>query len=335
MRTFLIRLSIFLVPAGIFLISYVFTDPFQIFGSIGANKFNQVASSDDYYGIERFLSNVEDGNRYSAFVFGNSKTLAFDPSLLLLSQTELGYNFGAPGECLRNIRDKLLLIESSGQNLDRALFILDHKILLNENNTHPFFQGPVYEHHPASSGNTWLSFHSAYLQYFIKGGFFLDYFRFRMMGKWDEGMLGKIAPEDVSKSATYNPLTNHTQRAGVEALIEKNPEEYYAQQASLNAPSEAQVYEHVFSESQVDLLEEINAIMIRNKCNYHVIFGPYWNGSQLDSAVLEIFQEIFGSDRVRDFSGKSTWSGKRSFWYEDNHYRPMVGTEILKEVNPS
>jgi len=41
------------------LITYITLDPFRIIGSLEESKVGPVASSDDYYGVERFLLNVQ------------------------------------------------------------------------------------------------------------------------------------------------------------------------------------------------------------------------------------------------------------------------------------
>jgi len=59
MINWLKKISVFLIPVFIMLITYITLDPFRIIGSLEESKVGPVASSDDYYGVERFLLNVQ------------------------------------------------------------------------------------------------------------------------------------------------------------------------------------------------------------------------------------------------------------------------------------
>jgi hypothetical protein len=117
MRKFLQALAYFLLPIIVLLSLYVSLDPFRIFGAIEMERGHYIASSDDYFGVERYLANKRAGHHYNAFLFGNSKVMAFQQSALCSGISNCSfYNFGAPGESLLNIRKKLELAMESGDS---------------------------------------------------------------------------------------------------------------------------------------------------------------------------------------------------------------------------
>ncbi|GEM_PF-831895 len=326
------NIFLFLTPVFALMAVYFTLDPFAIVGPLESTKLNPIASSDDYYGVERFLLNVQEGEKYNSFVFGNSKTLAFEPDALCTESECAYYNFGAPGESITNIHSKLKLILDEGQELKLALVVLDHKILLNENNSHPNFKGPVYEHHPRVSQSSWIEFHMNFIKYFVRDFFFFDFLKWKLTEKWEPSFEGKISRETSSESVAYSRLQNFSTRVEAEGQITKDPDAYYSNMEAEMTKKNRVTHQLELSLKQLNLLREMNQIFQEQNTKFNIVLGPYWNSDQLDQTTIAKIRECFGEDRVFDFTGDNQWNLDMEKWYESNHYRPLVGSSNMNQV---
>ncbi len=333
MSAWLKKIALFLLPVFTLVGYYAAMDPFRIIGELEDSKLGQIASSDDYYGVERFLKNIESGTTYNTYVFGNSKTLAFTPEDLCNSTTCSYYNFGAPGESIRNIHDKIKLVLDQGQELSEVLLVLDHKVLMNKNNAHDDFKGPVYEHHPAVSQNTWLSFHINFFKYFIRDFSFFDILRWHLLEDESRGIPGKISTRESVQSVVYDAQGNFAIRNSAEEKIENNPDQYFSNIQSEMKKRASKTYALKLSEKQVELLFGMNRMFEEHGTTYAVILGPYWQADLLKQQVLVTLSGIFGEVHVHDFTGRNEWNANINNWYESSHYRPKVGRAIIHQVN--
>lgn len=332
MISWLKNIAVFLIPVYVLVLTYLILDPFRVVGELEASKIGPVASSDDYYTVERFLHNLREKNSYNTYVFGNSKTLAFSPESVCREVECSYFNFGAPGESIRNIRDKLKLILEQGQELNLALIVLDHKILINENNAHPDFKGPVYEHHPKVSQKSWIEFHMSFLKYYVRDFFFYDFIKWKFTNTWENSYQGKISRPESLLPSIYNPIQNFTFRTEAESRIRQSPTVYFESVQSEMRRAEAGVYKTTLSDNQLNMLVEIRKIFIEQESDFCIILGPYWNKNRISKEIVLILKDVFGDERVFDFTGENRWNSDMHLWYESNHYRPEVGADILNDI---
>jgi hypothetical protein len=226
----------------------------------------------------------------------------------------------------------LNLILEEGQELKKVLIVLDHKVLMNENNTHPDFIGPVYEHHPSVSEKFWIEFHLSFLKFFIRDFFFYDLLKWKLTGKWHPSFKGKISEVNPSESVVYNNIQNFSIRTKAERQIEQQPDLYYSRIKTEMKKLEPVTHELKLSTRQVNLMKEMKLIFLEHNTEFNIIFGPYWNSDQLDRSTISMISECFGADHVYDFSGGNHWNTDVHNWYESSHYRPTVGASILKSI---
>lgn len=322
MERFLRYILWFLLPALLLVSTYVILDPFRVLWPIGDERSSYIASSDDYYGVERYLKNKSLGYQYNTFLFGNSKVMAYQEEAVCWGDLNCRfYNFGAPGESLLNIKKKIELIQAKGDDIKKAYIILDHKILMNERNKHPNFQGPVYEHHPLVSDNSWISFHAAFLQYYLKDAFLVSHLVHKLGGTWHEWMKGHFADPNKFKFNPYDIVTNQVSNENKEAF----PDKRFRSQKSISIPE--------LTIGQKEKLKRLAELIHNLNGKVWVIIGPTSTQRNVSEKLLEDLVAIFGKDRV--LVAKNKLELEEGLWYDDSHYSNLWGNIMLKSLRRS
>ena len=83
-----------------------------------------------------------------------------------------------------------------------------------------------------------------------------------------------------------------------------------------------------------DKLRHIKTILDGNKSNYYVILSPAYcyTNPAVNPEDLEKLKEIFGADRVYDFTGKNEMTDDYNNFTDPNHFGQRVGCMMLKKI---
>lgn len=314
------------------LVCYVTIDPFHVLGPLPETRVKYRISS-DYFGTELYLKNKELGASYNTLVLGNSRVLAFDPLNVCAFVDQCNfYAWNAPGESLLNIRKKLEVFIDKEDETKLVLIILDGKILMNTDNNHPFYQGPTRLHHPLVSNRSWANFHIQNFQYFLT-----DFYWVRRLA-YAVG-LGEAFKSEFINDQDYHwyfdPETNYAINSRLEELAESSPQAYlqdrkaHFKKGNLTKSENKDL--HLSGRDRAEL-EEIVRLCADSFDNYAIIFGPIWEGAPMSDKHREQFSQIIPENKWYDFRGMQPENSDTLLWYENSHYRPVVGAAILKEI---
>ena len=80
------------------------------------------------------------------------------------------------------------------------------------------------------------------------------------------------------------------------------------------------------------MLQEIFDIFTKHKTNYKVIINPLYDQVKFNNQDLNYLIQLFGKDKVFDFSGVNKFTNDYKNYYETEHYRPTVANEVMKEI---
>ncbi len=278
--------------------------------------------SDDYFTVENYLRLKREGAKHNVFLFGNSKVGAFMPESLCENKEACHvYNFGSPGESLVNIRKKLELIQTAGDTIDQAWLILDHQILVNENNAHPYYQGPAYIHHPKVSNQPIWDFHLEELRFFLRDFYFLAYYDYKFFGQWRNYMEGKI----------INPK-RLIHKFDVETNTVEKEEKCASNAKKLNLTKGKPIENTdtcILTKFQLNELDQMKVLLKESKVN--IIFGPNRSAWSIDRAAAEINGRIPNA-RLFDFVNFETNYPDTCMWNDEQHYSQKFGEILIKEV---
>ena len=87
--------------------------------------------------------------------------------------------------------------------------------------------------------------------------------------------------------------------------------------------------------AQRQQLVAISNILKRNNTNFQLVISPLYHQEKLNPVDFSILQHTFGTAHVHDFSGLNEFTIPVGNYYEENHYRPIVGRKILRVIYAS
>lgn len=62
------------------------------------------------------------------------------------------------------------------------------------------------------------------------------------------------------------------------------------------------------------------------------IINPLYSQEKFNPKDMEMIQNVFGRDNVYDFSGRNQFTTSKYNYYEESHFRPLVGDSIMSIV---
>jgi len=319
---------ILFLPLLSIMASFIIIDPFGIIHSDNP----KYEGSDDYYATELYLRNTKK-IAYNAFVFGNSKSMAFlSTDWKKYVKDGVFFKFGVPGESIYNVYNKINLIDEKGDSLKNVILVLDAAMILNWKNTSSHLQGPVYKHHPLTQGESWLTFYAAFFKYYLSDFFFLNVIK--------EGLFSKEAKtkgnDFLQTKKVFNSNTNEFFLSDVENEIQNQGylNYYKKHELEFKTPSSQTDSHNKIELHELDkqYLKEMKLLFEKHKCNYKIIIGPVWKNNPMPIEVKEELERICGKDRVFDFSDFEMINNDSTYFYERSHYRPIAGNLILNKI---
>jgi hypothetical protein len=329
MTRFLLRVLLFLSPVLALLLVFVVADPFGLYGWSWASRTAAADGCTDCRTM-RAYDEYRSRWRYNTFLLGNSKTMA-----ILSSDwfehigVQRFFKLGTPGESVLNMRRKLEYVASTGASIEHVILLVDNKVLQNVENTHPHFEGPVYMKSLRSSDQTAVEQLAQGFRYYLADAYFLEH--------WSDCVSSvdsrRSNADGTSVPDGTGPFTNEVIRTDMEERLMADTAAYVAAfpQPRIASGSSAVT---LHPKDRVHL-RAIKELLVRAGSDHHVIFGPEYNCAAMPSDVVEAFTSIFGKEHVHDHSADSAFCGKPIFFYEPNHYRPVVGRAMLEQCYSS
>ncbi len=332
-RKYIYRVILFFSPFILLFFAFLYFDPFSMYHYRFTSE--NEGLNDDFRTFQRFDA-YNDSAHFNAFILGNSKTLAI---LSLQWKKHIGnqrvFKFASPGESLLNIRKKLEYAEKKGDSIQYAILVLDRKILHNTDNESPEFSGPVYLKGPKSSYNNSIKYCAKGFYAFLYDFYFIDYFK-NFSSKKETPAKPALPKGIIEKYMSMNDFQNLRKsneffREDMEATIEKDTVKWISQ---MEKPILANSSEINIDKRDLEHLQAIKKIFSRHHTQYKIVFGPEYNAQDIGENVLREFYKIFATKdgvSIWDFSSDTTLI-KPLYYYEPNHYRPLVGQKMMEKI---
>lgn len=324
-RTLFRRLAALALPLVVLLALYVVLDPFQIMRRDTDYQMRHgVAPNREVMSTEILLERRSQ-TLYDAFILGNSRSLAFHtPDWLDWIRPATPFHYDASAETLLGLRGKLQVLERERIPLRHALIVLDHDLLQHTLDTADI----VTIKHPAVSGGSRLRFHAVFLKAFFSDLFFVKYLDYRLFGTWRPYMTGAIDRRAYGRNAE----TNDIMFVEAEAQIASDPDRFYAPSRWQGIDRTPRDAEPVIGNLQFRMLQEVSAAFVRLHADYQIVVSPDFGRVRLNPSDVAILRDLFGAERVHDFSRDTELGVNIRDWYETAHYRPHVAREIMRHI---
>jgi hypothetical protein len=329
MKKFLLVIFLTLgLPILLLMAVYVWTDPFCNLRGFDIN--NVDATNREYLSTELFLRN-KDNYSYDSFVFASSRggginTYTWKMYLLEGAQP---YLFQAWFETLMGIQMKMQYIQENKIPIRHALVLIDipstfaKKQLPSESLSikHYLFTGQprwVYNgiqfYNFIQSPSLWVNSIERTLKHekcpFTSDTITNDY--------------------DVKNRVDYAILPAQDSLRQCSNMTRKT---FFAEIAN-KSEQDIQMAQPIITDAFVSQLRDIKLIFDQNKTDYHILITPaYCYTSQyINSADLCILQEIFGEDRVHDYSAPNELNMDYNNFSDPAHFDLHTGYIMLQEI---
>lgn len=320
MKKLILNCFIYSSPLIFFLFFFIIDDPFGI-----VYKEKCLAeTSDDVIVIRKYLNEYKT-NKFSTFIFGNSRTHAFKNYKCGNGADNFFFDFGSPGESVLNIKKKLELVIDNQTEVKKVIILIDDGILENTDNTHRFYQGPIYNHSPLSSNASYFTFYSNYLKYYFSNFFFIKHIYYRITGIYKEEWMNdafKKPGSDFNYTCKNYPTL-------ADSLLETDFQEYkrvfkpdYTSHPKKNISVDQRDVEH---------LNQIKEILKKNNIKYKVIYPPTFQVRKIELKITHLLNDLF-AENFYDFSGVNKITTDSTLNYENLHFTYRAANMMMDSI---
>ncbi|PBQ33541.1 hypothetical protein CNR22_17755 [Sphingobacteriaceae bacterium] len=323
-----IKLSLFLIPFIVLILSFVVIDPFMV-----VKKYKRYTSvlaglNADVVSTETYLKNREK-RRYNSFIFGNSRAMAYKTAEWKkhLDATDRPYLYLAFNESLYGLLSKVKFVDQQKDTLKNALFVIDETLLTQTTDRTDFH---LYIKDPRVTGSSKQQFYYTFFKAYLSDFFFVKCIDYSLFGKKRAYMKGALDGEGLYFDPETNdlyPMSQMTARLADSAA-------YYSKFRS-NGPTlecTEKPDKKVILKNQEDMLLEMKHILDKQKTDYKIIISPKFNCYTMHPEDLEVLERIFGKNRVYNFSGSNKYTKDLHNFYDPFHYSMEVGKDIMKKI---
>lgn len=325
-KKFIKKILLFISPVLLLGLLYTVFDPFQILYNYESYPTNFAKSLNrDRISTQTFLNN-NPTQKYRSFIFGSSRSSVFyttDWAKYINDSTP--FHFDASCETVSGIATKLEFIEKQGNKIDNALFVLDRSIFEYEQDT----LGSVFVQDYRVSGLSPIRYHVIFMNTFFSKGFFWAFFDNKFSGKFKDYMRNYLEFREI----IYTPIKNDFIFKSYIDEIAKDSVAYYSKPDYFyERPTEKIVSNTIIKPYQEQYLKRISEVLKRQKSDYKVVLGPFYNQIYFHEKDLALLEKYFGKDKIYDFSGQNEFTNDKRNYYEVFHYKPTVAREIMKRI---
>jgi hypothetical protein len=331
-KKFALKLILFTAPFWLVALSYMVYDPFKVlysYDNLYDNYFVNI--NRDYASSQLFLQN-KTTHPYNAFIFGSSRTMAFRTKdwSRHIGKTEQPFVFDASSEKLSGMWSKIHFLDQNHTHIKHALIIVcgDHTFADPQE-----MDGLLFIRHPqVDKHKNWIQFHELFFSSYMKDYFFVRYLDYQFF---------KTQRSYRSKNMEFievkvDSITNDLYRTDLDRKLQADAVSYYKQADSLFYKRENWLqYRHPqLNEDKINRLKEIKVIFDKHHTDYQIVISPLYDQKKLHPKDVQRLEAIFGKAHLHDFSGINAITQSKFNYYENSHYRPVVGKYIMDSIYP-
>lgn len=334
-RLFLGKLLLFSIPFVLFVLLYIYWDPFKVIKQYDSfyqsGEPNYITLNKDYVSTENWVHH-HSKYKYDSYIFGNSRSMFYEIGTwknYIGTDSDKCYHFDASAESIFGIAKKLSFLTAQKAEIKNALFVIDNGALNKADNS----AGHIFVKDPRISGESAVAFQVDFLKDFFDFDFLRALMDFKLTGKIKDYMTKDFLLDD--RPFFYDYVTNEVKLSSYEALIRRDTATYYGSRSNLFFPRDTTVQKFaapVIKKEQERILLQIRQVLQDHQTNYKIVISPLYDQKKLNPEDLHILQEVFGAAHVFDFSGINAFTRSRYNYYEASHYRPFIADSIMRIV---
>jgi hypothetical protein len=329
---FLMKVIVLATPLMVLLGTYFYFDPFKVLykydSYFESGKPSYVTLNKGFVSVENFLHNYTK-YKYDSIIFGSSRSMFYPVAdwKKYINATEC-FHFDAAVESLYGVYKKFELLHKNRMPLKNALIIVDSDLLSQAVGA----EGYLLKQHPLLTSESPLSFQLRFLKTYLNKTFFIAFLDFKLSGKLRPYMTKYNILDD--RPLNYDVVTNEVTFVYFENMINKNKDDYYVPRKNLfYLRDTTQKYsDPVIGKEQEKQLQYIKSQLNENNTSYRVVISPLYDQKKINPKDYHILCQIFGTDRVFDFSGINNLTSSKYNYYDNSHLRPNLSKWVLKHI---
>ena len=322
------KITLFSLPFIAILIWYLISDPFMVlYNHDDYNKNHFIDKNLDYVSTEVYLKNSQEID-YDSYIFGGSTSLYTTATdwLKHLDAVSEVFSFNASGEHITGIWSKLKYIDSHDREIRNVLLVIDADATFGRFvNDNPIFM-KHFEIYPSSK----LNFHYNYFLNFINIRFLVPYIHYGITRDYYPYMSNTLKNEYYY----YDPISNEYHNVGILEGMKSDSLAYYeSRKGRFGVPKgpSAEAKPGI-SQDDMQMLKEIKGIFSKHNTDFRILICPAYNQIAFNQEDLGKLQSLFGSHNVFDFSRTERYTGDKSNYYDEFHFKRYVGAEMIDRL---
>lgn len=331
MKTFLVKFLIFsfigILPLLLLTIGYFYNDPFKVLKEYKDYSNLWVIPNRDFISTRMFIKNYKK-YQYDSFIFGSSRTIAFQPQTWknYISADAKPFMFDASSESIYGVWSKIKFIDSLHSKIKNAVIIICRDVSFANSSNH---KGHLFIKDPLVSGESNFAFHFDFFKAYFDPVFLFNFYDYKFSNTYKPFMKGYIEDRKIS----IDTITNSIKIINREAEIISRPAEYFAKRKDIFFNRGIELIDTVarIKNVHLNMLKEIKRIFEKNKTDYRIILSPLYEQTKFNPVDKKILTDLFGN-KLFDFSGKNHFTDPITNYYETSHFRPIVGDSIFSII---
>ena len=321
------KLLILALPFIPLIAIYFICDPDMILKKYKRYDLSETFLNEGHVGWQNYLNN-RDSIPYNSFIMGNSCIMAFktDEWEKYLPVDSKAVVFFENSESMAGICQKIKALDEEDAQLDHLLIVIDAQSLsstIPSHNTNRIFS---YK----AAGISYPQYLMRNLQAFLMPEKCLPFLEYKITGKFSPRMKRVIVKDGPTREPFTNNFLNPREREiskDGESYWEKHKEEFCQEERQ---PGETE--RQMIFDSQLKLLRELKYICNKHSTKVTLIVGPDFYQKRMHQEDLKKLQDVFGIKSVFDFTGVNQYTADYHNYYEPGHYRPILGSRLLKYI---
>lgn len=328
MKKFIITiLSFIAIPLLLLVGIYMWTDPFRCIHPFDPDDID--ATNREYLSTELFLRN-EPTYHYNSFIFASSRGGGMNTYQWkrYLPEGAQPFLFQAWGENLTGIEMKMDHLYKHQVSIDNALILFD---IPNTFGSKQLSKDALGIKHYVFTGQSKFGYNAIQFFNFIqKPSFWVSSIKKKVQGVRIPCESDTIT-NDWVRANRYN-YTELPPQDSLRQCSEMTRRTFFAQIA--HSGEVVEVSDPVIDERFERQLRHIRAILEANETDYHIIItpAPCYTNPAVNLCDLEMLQDIFGTERVHNYSGKNEFTEDYNNFSDPNHFGLRVGFQIIEEI---
>ena len=330
MKRFVLLSLLAALPVLLVVALYLIKDPFHVVKPYRG----QVYNPDDSIALTINWGHVtvesykyfDPSHHFDSFIFGSSlsgyyRIKDWQPYLPAGARP---FHFNASRETLRGMLNKIKWLTARGVKIKNALIIMEDEMLMRR----PLDGDVLFAQHPSTAPElSWWDFHQT---------FFNAYRRPLVIGYllYPQGFTEQMLEEGYATtdiSERIEPI-NEGYYSWADSVIAVNPDEFFT-------PEHVAKYSRPLKELPCDdkvtppvraMLEAIKYFLDQQGTDYQVIIPPHYGYEAISSNDLYCMEQIFGQDRVHDYSHDPKLGSDLHYYYDDGH---LIAAECARLID--